>query len=255
MPVLILLALFFLALCIIYLLPTMWGISIFSRYHGNRLVTCPETHDTAVVELDARHAAVTGLVGHEQLRLKSCSRWPERADCDQDCISQALHDPIVLERPPVPSHNPFRGIDHVAVLIGAFVFWMVGAFWYSEWLFRPAWMRITGLSDSAERQRFDTNSYAFTLAFVGVLVFAYVLDWVIVRTGRPSILRGAAEGLMLGVAATLTPLFTVMAFEDKPPELFLVHGGYMLIGCLLVGAIEGGWARWAAEHSSALARA
>ena len=251
MLVLILLTLFFLALCIIYLLPTMWGISLFSRYRGSRLVTCPETQNTAVVELDAKHAAVTGLSGHEQLRLENCTRWPQRDNCDQDCISQALQDPIVLERPPSQFHNPFRGLHHVAVLIGAFVFWMVGAFWYSEHLFRPAWMRITGLSDSAERQRFDTKSYAFALAFIGVLVFAYVLDWVIVRTGRPSILRGAVEGLMLGVAATLTPLFTVMAFEGKPEELFLIHGGYMLIGCLLVGAIEGGWAHWAAQHSSA----
>jgi Protein of unknown function (DUF1761) len=255
MPILILLALFLLALCVIYMLPTLWGLSIFSRYRGDRLVTCPETHDTAVVELDAKHAAVSGLAGQEKLRLESCSRWPERADCGQDCIAQALHDPIVLERPPVESHNPFRGIHHVAVLIAAAVSWMVGAFWYSERLFRPAWMRITGLSDSAERQRFDADSSAFTIAFVGALVFAYVLDWVIVRTGRPSIWRGAVEGLALGVAATLTPLFTVMAFEGKPAELFWIHGGYMLLACLLVGAIEGGWASWATRHSGALVHA
>jgi uncharacterized protein DUF1761 len=252
-PILILLVLFLLALMVIYMMPTLWGISIFSRYRGSRLVTCPETKDTAVVELDARHAAVTGMGGHEDLRLKSCTRWPERAGCDEDCLPQALRDPIVLERPTRESHNPFHGIHHVAVLIAAGVFWIVGAFWYSEALFRPAWMRLIGLSDSAERQRFDSNSYAFTLAFVGVLVFAYVLDWIIVRTGHPSILRGAGEGLLLGIAATLTPLFTVMAFEGKPSELFWIHGGFMLLGCLIVGAIEGGWARFEELHGIARA--
>ena len=130
------------------------------------------SHNTAVVELDAKHAATSGVLGHEDLHLKSCTRWPERADCDEDCLPQALKNPIVLEQPPRESHNPFRGIHHIAVLIAAGVFWIVGAFWYSEKFFRPSWMRLIGLSDSAGRQRFDTNSYAFTLAFVGGLVFA-----------------------------------------------------------------------------------
>lgn len=250
MLIIILLVLFLLALIFFSMVPTIWGLSILSRYRGDRLVTCPETHNTAVVELDASHAASSGVLGHEDLRLKSCTRWPERADCDEDCLPQALRNPVVLEPPPRESHNPFRGLHHIAVLIAAGVFWIVGAFWYSEKLFRPAWMRLVGLSDSAERQRFDSNSYAYTLAFVGGLVFAYVLDWVIVRTGRPSILRGAGEGLLLGIAATLTPLFAVMAFEDKPAGLFWIHGGFMLMACLIVGAIEGGWAHWEEHHLS-----
>lgn len=62
--------------------------ALFGKYRGARIVTCPETKRTAGVELDARHAAMTGLAAHADLRLSGCSRWPERAGCGQECLSQ-----------------------------------------------------------------------------------------------------------------------------------------------------------------------
>jgi len=64
------------------------------NYHGMRVVTCPETEHYAAVEVDASHAALTCLLGTSQLRLDSCSRWPERQNCPQDCIWQIDVSPI-----------------------------------------------------------------------------------------------------------------------------------------------------------------
>jgi hypothetical protein len=58
------------------------------RYRGQRVVTCPENSQPAGVALDARHAAATALTGSPQLRLTSCSRWPEKAGCGEPCLSQ-----------------------------------------------------------------------------------------------------------------------------------------------------------------------
>ena len=60
----------------------------YRRFRGTRLVTCPETQHTAAVEVDARHAAIGAAVGTSQLRLRECSRWPEREDCGQECLRQ-----------------------------------------------------------------------------------------------------------------------------------------------------------------------
>ena len=60
----------------------------YRRYRGTRVVTCPETRKTVAVEVDAAHAAVTDLAGAPDLRLKSCSRWPERQDCGQECLAE-----------------------------------------------------------------------------------------------------------------------------------------------------------------------
>jgi hypothetical protein len=55
---------------------------------GKRIVTCPQTEKPAAVEVAAGHAAMEALVGEAHLRLSDCSRWPEREDCGQACLSQ-----------------------------------------------------------------------------------------------------------------------------------------------------------------------
>jgi hypothetical protein len=57
------------------------------RYRGQRVVTCPETQRPAGVVLDARHAASAFSKG-PQLRLSECTRWPEKAGCGQECLSE-----------------------------------------------------------------------------------------------------------------------------------------------------------------------
>ncbi len=63
------------------------------RYRGQRVVTCPETQRKAGVEVDARRAAASALLGPPSLRLSSCSRWPERAGCGQPCLSEIALSP------------------------------------------------------------------------------------------------------------------------------------------------------------------
>jgi len=59
------------------------------RYHGTSIITCPETCQPAAVEVNAVRAALTLLVGGTpNLRLKDCTRWPERRGCGQECLSQ-----------------------------------------------------------------------------------------------------------------------------------------------------------------------
>ena len=58
------------------------------RYRGQGVVTCPETRRPVTVEVDARRAALAAAEGVIDLRLKDCSRWPERAGCGQECVRQ-----------------------------------------------------------------------------------------------------------------------------------------------------------------------
>jgi hypothetical protein len=64
------------------------GFQAFWKARGKRLVTCPETHRAAAVELDAKRAGLKAFRGGDYLRLQHCSRWPERHDCAQDCLAQ-----------------------------------------------------------------------------------------------------------------------------------------------------------------------
>ena len=61
---------------------------VYLEFRGDRVITCPENHRPAGVRVDAGHAGLTGIQGNPDLRLKSCSRWPERQDCGQQCLRQ-----------------------------------------------------------------------------------------------------------------------------------------------------------------------
>jgi len=49
---------------------------------------CPETMQLVDLHVDAAHAAKTRFHGREELVVTSCSRWPGRQGCGQDCTPQ-----------------------------------------------------------------------------------------------------------------------------------------------------------------------
>lgn len=49
---------------------------------------CPETMQSVDIYVDAAHAAKTRFHGREELVVVSCSRWPDRKGCGQDCTPQ-----------------------------------------------------------------------------------------------------------------------------------------------------------------------
>ncbi|MGA2344760.1 MAG: hypothetical protein ABSF93_02070 [Candidatus Sulfotelmatobacter sp.] len=64
------------------------GIRAYFDYRGKRLITCPETHKAAAVDVAAGEAAVGAFLSEPTLRLMECSRWPERQNCGQECLKQ-----------------------------------------------------------------------------------------------------------------------------------------------------------------------
>jgi hypothetical protein len=82
MPVSVLVATVLVALAVGRVVQLWW------KYRGDRVITCPENHRPAGVSLDLAHLASRPFAGSPPLRLSSCSRWPERAGCGQQCLSQ-----------------------------------------------------------------------------------------------------------------------------------------------------------------------
>jgi hypothetical protein len=98
-PIMVILAVLALGLLFV-VLPVV--ADAYRRFAGTKLPTCPETHAIAAVELDAKHAALTAAVGAPELRVKTCSRWPQRHDCPQDCVRELEDDPLTTAMPVAP---------------------------------------------------------------------------------------------------------------------------------------------------------
>ncbi len=65
----------------------------FLRFGGKMLVTCPETKRPAAVKVDNWSAVLAPLPTPQPLHLSTCSRWPERRGCGQECVCQIEGDP------------------------------------------------------------------------------------------------------------------------------------------------------------------
>ncbi len=76
-------------LCVV----SIYAVRTFISFRGKRLVTCPETNKVVAVDVDATHAALTIGRGVPDLRLATCTRWPARHDCGQECLTQIEDSP------------------------------------------------------------------------------------------------------------------------------------------------------------------
>ena len=69
------------------------GLRSYWKYRGQRLIVCPENHQTASVDIDTLSSLYSGLTQSTPLRLSQCSRWPEMQGCGQECLSQIESSP------------------------------------------------------------------------------------------------------------------------------------------------------------------
>jgi hypothetical protein len=65
----------------------------FRKFSGPRVVVCPETSEPVAVEVAAMKAALGSIGGEPELRLASCTRWPERQGCGQECLAEIASAP------------------------------------------------------------------------------------------------------------------------------------------------------------------
>ncbi len=79
-------------LVLYFFLPRLAG--VYGKYRGAMLVTCPEDRQPAVVKVDMKQAVKAAFFGEPQLRLQSCSHWPLRQGCGQECLLQVAIAPL-----------------------------------------------------------------------------------------------------------------------------------------------------------------
>jgi hypothetical protein len=91
-------ALFVIGALILIGLPVAFSLQSYFKNRGRRSVVCPDNGRPVDVEVDRAFSFRTALRGKEHTRLRSCSRWPEKSDCGQECLAQVDPTPENLER-------------------------------------------------------------------------------------------------------------------------------------------------------------
>ena len=90
--------LFFLGAALVTGLPVAVSLQSYFQNRGRQPAICPENGEPVDIELDNKYSFWTALRGQEHARLQSCTRWPEKGDCGQECMAQIDPSPENVER-------------------------------------------------------------------------------------------------------------------------------------------------------------
>jgi hypothetical protein len=90
--------LFFLGAALVTGLPLAATLHTYYENRGRKAVKCPDTWQTADVEIDHSFVLESAMRGQERSRVQLCSHWPQNAECGQECLVQIDASPENLER-------------------------------------------------------------------------------------------------------------------------------------------------------------
>ena len=130
-------------------------------------------------------------------------------------------------------------INLPAVFVAAVTGMVVGALWYSPWLFAKPWLRAVGKSDADIKKANMLGAYL--MSFLALLLCAYVLAHIIAYTGALDAVDGVQAGVWAWLGFVLTTTGTNALFEGRPKNLFLINVAHHLVVFLAMGAILGAW--------------
>ena len=130
-------------------------------------------------------------------------------------------------------------VNLLAVVLGAAVFFAIGALWYGP-LFGKPWRELNGITDAdmeaGPRPGQNPTWLIMLLAFLFELLIAVMLGHMIARSS------GSPQAIMmfaLGLAATImAPALGInYLFQMRPGKLFAIDAGYFVVGMAAMGAV------------------
>jgi hypothetical protein len=133
---------------------------------------------------------------------------------------------------PQPYRQGMDDFSWIAFIVGAMVFFFLGAIWYT-FLFRKPWMTDMGVDPSQPPQ--SPGPSLLLGSFGAALVLSAVIE-ALVDDGD------GACGLWtgVGVGAALAAVMGQNALYDtRPVRLWAINAGYAFVGSVLVGLVAG----------------
>ncbi len=135
----------------------------------------------------------------------------------------------------------FNNINWLAVLVAGLAYFVLGALWYSKLLFSKKWLELTNINPN------DPNaSKGMGIMFGGSLLLMLISSLAIaILVNRMELtacwLSGLKLGALVGICFSMAGIGVNYLYEKKPFGLFLINGGYQLLGCIISGIIICCW--------------
>ena len=133
-------------------------------------------------------------------------------------------------------------VNWIAVIVGAVIYFILGALWYSPPLFARPWQAAIGWDES--RQPPQTNPMTYVVPALLYLVAGVAMAILAAATETDTLQEGITLGLITGLGFAL-PMVGVEATFDpnkpKPLTWFAITVTYHLIGFLILAIAIAIW--------------
>ena len=134
------------------------------------------------------------------------------------------------------------GLNWLAILVGAVIYFALGALWYSPVLFMRPWQRSIGWD--ADRTPPQQSVTTYIVPFLAYVVMAIAVGLLAEATGSDNFAEGLVLGLVVGVGLSLMHTLVDATFDPNKPEpwtWFAINGAYHTIGLIIVAVIVSVW--------------
>ncbi len=132
------------------------------------------------------------------------------------------------------------GLNVIAIVVAAVIFFVLGAVWYSPLLFAKPFIKLRNYIPGEDWQNSGSPIDYLTVLVVD-LAAALVLAVLIRNAGAVTLIDGALVGLGVAGGIALTTTWTFTVFSGPPKGLWGLYAGYLMIGFAVMGAILGAW--------------
>ncbi len=126
-------------------------------------------------------------------------------------------------------------IDVVTAFVAAFVYMLIGAFWYSKLLFGKTWEKLAALPSTA----FSYKWLRYLIAFLSAYIMAVFLSIVEAFMGSASTMDGVYIGIGIWLGFIATTQLSLVLWGKKPFRLYLIDNGFFFCGYAVMGGIIG----------------
>jgi MFS superfamily sulfate permease-like transporter len=136
----------------------------------------------------------------------------------------------------------FGSLNWLAVIVGATIYFILGAIWYSPVLFARPWQAAIGWDES--RQQPQTNPITYVVPAILYLIAAVATGLLAVATGTDTLTEGITLGLVTGLGYALAMVGVEATFDPNKPQpmtWFLITTAYHLIGFVVLAVVVAIW--------------
>jgi hypothetical protein len=136
----------------------------------------------------------------------------------------------------------FDYLNWIAVLVAALAYFALGALWYSPVLFVKKWiayLKIDVNNADAKKGMGLLFGGSFLLMFIQSIAIAIIAERLGIR--GDGWMSGLKLGALTGCCFCAATVGVNYLYEKKPFGLFLINGGYAVVGNIIAAIIICSW--------------